>query len=217
MTWKELKLLTLQLMFSNDSATLTKDSGNQEYINTMPGVANAAILQAVQVGMPIRGQFTVILSEDVTESAAGDASLTLPVANVMYKIKLPDYCIDFRAFDPEQIYLERDGDYGPADDWAVENEDTFVIRGDAAGKYTLYYQALPTKITNDTTDDTKLGIPEELAQIIPLYMAGELYKDDDLSMAVQYRNEFEDALTKLQYARRTRQGGGTYRNTTGWW
>ena len=219
MKWGELKLLTLQIMFSNDAATLSVDDSNETYLNAMPGVANAAILQVVQVGLPVRKKFTVVLSGDVTESITGNGSLTLPVGNVLYKIPVADYCPDFRALDPGQIYLERYGEYALADDWTMENEDTFVIRGDAAGTYTLYYLALPAALTADTADDADLGVPEEIARILPLYMAGELYKDDDISMAVQYRNEFEDALTKLQYDRQRRQGGGSgsYRNTTGWW
>lgn len=37
MTWDDIKLKTLRLMFSNETAELTEDDSNTEYINAMPG------------------------------------------------------------------------------------------------------------------------------------------------------------------------------------
>ena len=48
--------------------------------------------------------------------------------------------------------------------------------------------------TEETTDDDEFNIDPEIAVIIPLYMASQLYKDDDISIATVYRNEFEVAL-----------------------
>lgn len=52
-------------------------------------------------------------------------------------------------------------------------------------------------ITSDTDDDYELTLPEDACVIIPLYMASQLYKDDDISQATAYRNEFEVALQDL--------------------
>ena len=56
--------------------------------------------------------------------------------------------------------------------------------------------------------------------LLPLYMAAELYKEDELALATVLRNEYEDGLEKL---RQTYQEScnsllsGARRNTTGWW
>ena len=53
------------------------------------------------------------------------------------------------------------------------------------------------KIDNDTDDNTVINYPEDACVLIPLYIASQLYKDDDISQATAYRNEFETALQDL--------------------
>lgn len=52
--------------------------------------------------------------------------------------------------------------------------------------------------------------------LIPLYMAGELYKDDDVSLATVYMNEFESRLGSLA-ANENGYWGGSFTSVTGWW
>ena len=40
---------------------------------------------------------------------------------------------------------------------------------------------------------------EDACVLIPLYIASQLYKDDDISQATAYRNEFEVGLQNLYY------------------
>ena len=63
-------------------------------------------------------------------------------------------------------------------------------------------------------------MPEDAAVLIPLYIAAELYKEDELAMATVLRNEYEDGLQKVQAAWQSSAGGmrvESARNTTGWW
>lgn len=53
------------------------------------------------------------------------------------------------------------------------------------------------KIDNQTSSDYKFMIPDDACVLIPLYIASQLYKDDDISQATAYRNEFEVALQDL--------------------
>lgn len=62
-----------------------------------------------------------------------------------------------------------------------------------------YEKTSVDKITDNTDDDFKLNYPEEACVLIPLYIASQLYKDDDISQATAYRNEFEVALQDLYY------------------
>lgn len=55
------------------------------------------------------------------------------------------------------------------------------------------------RIDKDTKDDYKLTISEDACVLIPLYIASQLYKDDDISQATAYRNEFEVGLQDLYY------------------
>ena len=59
------------------------------------------------------------------------------------------------------------------------------------------YNAYPQSITKLTTGETELALDPEVAAIIPLYMASQLYKEDDFAMATMWRNEFEAARELL--------------------
>ena len=61
----------------------------------------------------------------------------------------------------------------------------------------LYEKSVMEKITSDTDDDYQLNLPEDACVLIPLYIASQLYKDDDISQATAYRNEFEVGLQDL--------------------
>lgn len=60
-----------------------------------------------------------------------------------------------------------------------------------------YEKTTIDNIDKDTLDDYKLKIPEDACVLIPLYIASQLYKDDDISQATAYRNEFEVGLQDL--------------------
>lgn len=53
------------------------------------------------------------------------------------------------------------------------------------------------KINKDTLPTYELTLPEDACVLIPLYIASQLYKDDDISQATAYRNEFEVGLQDL--------------------
>lgn len=54
-------------------------------------------------------------------------------------------------------------------------------------------------IDDDWYDDDELNLPNSACVLIPLYIASQLYKDDDISQATAYRNEFEVGLQDLVY------------------
>lgn len=54
-------------------------------------------------------------------------------------------------------------------------------------------------ITKETKNDYEIQLPEDACVLIPLYIASQLYKDDDISQATAYRNEFEVGLQDLIY------------------
>ena len=145
-------------------------------------------------------------------------TLTLAEGQSRHKIKLRDYAPQFRAV--HQLLLDSSGIYGAAEEYAVEGDDVLVLPADITGTYTLWYRAYPEKISGETSDGTDLDVNEECAALVPIYMAAELYKDDDLSLATVLRNEYEDGLQKVRAA--WQQGGSVYRsgekkNMTGWW
>lgn len=62
-----------------------------------------------------------------------------------------------------------------------------------------YKKTTVDKIDETTEDLYEIALPEDACVLIPLYIASQLYKDDDISQATAYRNEFEIGLQELDY------------------
>jgi len=62
-----------------------------------------------------------------------------------------------------------------------------------------YEKTVFERIAEDTSDYDELPYPEDACVLIPLYIASQLYKDDDIAQATAYRNEFEVGLQDLIY------------------
>lgn len=213
MKWGEAKLICLQTMYANEGVTILKDDSTEEYLNAMPGKANEAMMQLSMVGRPLLKEAKIAVGvEDESAAAVLEGGATC-------RVHLKEYLPDFRAL--HQLMLDSQGIYGDAEEYRVVGDNTLVLPGDIEGVYTVIYKAYPAQVSRDTEDETVLDVSEECASLVPIYMAAELYKDDDLALATVLRNEYEDGLQKIRAAWEESGGSGyavaMRRNTTGWW
>ena len=221
MTWGDVKLAALQRIFSNDGAALNRDDSNEEYLNAMPAVANEALTILTGAGIPLLRKLRVEISPEAEEPEKEGDTLRVPVTSGgVARIDMREAAEGYRALVSGEIYRETDRDgYGPADSWSVEGTDTLVLPVGEAAVYTVYYQAYAPALSASTPDDTDLGVPREVAELVPLYIGAELYREDDIQMSTQMLNEFENGLSRLQMAASSRPAGGSgsVKNTTLWW
>ena len=117
------------------------------------------------------------------------------------RLNLSELLPDFYQLAPAELYSlgYTSNDYIVADQYFQEADKTLVIPREKEGTFIIHYRAYPQQITLETPDDEELALDPEVAALIPLYMASQLYKDDDNAIASVYRNEFEvgrDALTQ---------------------
>lgn len=73
--------------------------------------------------------------------------------------------------------------------WAMET-NSIIKFDDANGTAIIYYEANPKIINSSTEISEKIEINKDCLRYIPLYIAAELYKDDDLTLSTVYMNEF---------------------------
>lgn len=105
---------------------------------------------------------------------------------------------DFYMIDPQGIYFEGAYQtYLQTSDFYQEGTKTLVLDRDMVGNFTIYYRAYPVQITANTLDTDELPLDPEVYALLPLYMASQLYKDDDNGIATAYRNEFEVGFDRL--------------------
>lgn len=293
MTWKDIKLATLQKMFAAEGSTIPSDGSTEDYIAAMPYVANEGIHRLVTVGKPIANGYSIahypqenLLGDTVGMSIipiqsgdkeffakgakaayfefAGVGELNIYIndlidANSPYPLDSVGTYTKYRylitatdddevklvftvtspgaiknialyagtyydtgmipEYSPKVMYDLRDiegfyrlyNDEVYIDDGTMRNKlPQAYYRFDAGralfldrnkpGSYVIFYQQYPETITAATDDDYVLPLDPEVVVLLPLYMASQLYKDDDNGIATAYRNEFEVALEGLQQA-----------------
>nr|DAR46025.1 MAG TPA: hypothetical protein [Caudoviricetes sp.] len=205
MRWYKVKLVTLQMMFSNDTANIVIDDNSSPYIAAMPGAANSCLnLIATSVR---HVSMSYQLEQDGTKTG-------------IQRYDFNELASDFYSFDDSEIYFEDEyGNYGKASNYNIENKSILLIDGSVKGKWTVHYNAYPDEITEKTKDDYELPLCEEVAVLLPFYMASLLYMDDDITASTMYWNRFvillEEAKETAKKLKRT--GYDEFINTKGWY
>nr|DAG28832.1 MAG TPA: hypothetical protein [Bacteriophage sp.] len=305
MTWKDVKLATLQKMFAADGTTIPTDESTTDYLAGMPMVANEALKRLTTAGKSIIKSIVIshnpldnLISDDVageihhlgtyefvgegahsyTFEFTGKGTLLVTVGGTMIdeielnskstyteyrgliensaddevaliftckypsavknvalyyaefddETEVPEYaekvrynlkkiCPDFYQLGDNQIYYEGSLGCGyiQTSKYYRESDNILVLDRDQPGSYTVYYRAYPPTITIDTLDDYEIPVDDEVVVLLPLYMASQLYKDDDNGIATTYRNEFEVALESLVDSS-TQQGYEEFTSESGW-
>ena len=106
----------------------------------------------------------------------------------------PDF---YNLFNNSIVYEGSKQTYLNTTDYYRESDHVLILPRTMPGMYTIYYNAYPGQITEDTEDEYEMALDPEVIVLLPLYMAAELYKDDDNGIATTYRNEFEVGLESL--------------------
>jgi len=140
-------------------------------------------------------------------AAAYESAERVPEYRAVMHYSLPEQLPDFYRLCP--------GGISPADGAQLEGTDVLKLGYEDKRVYRIMYRAWPKPVAADTPDEEELDLPEELAQLLPLYVASVLYMDADAQAAVQWRNEFERGLAAVMRGSTPRGGGFVSR--TGWW
>ena len=169
-----------------DYRTITMFRGNIDYPELEEG-EDATVSFVISATSPVN------ISNVCFYNCVFESDNDVPQYEKYIKIKMSDVLDDFYQPAPAELYsLGVSGDdYIVADNYFQEADKTLVIQRDKPGIYVIHYRAYPQQITLETPDDTELALDPEVAALIPLYIASQLYKDDDLSVSTVYRNEWE--------------------------
>lgn len=77
------------------------------------------------------------------------------------------------------------------------NRNTYILDYYEKGEFEIHFWRYPTSIPNDAADTFELDVDTEAQELIPLYCAGHVVKDEDLSISVTMLNEYEKRLSRL--------------------
>lgn len=179
MTWGEIQIESLRKMFLNsDIISIDKldeyktDKKYKTYLDMMPQASNEAINYILENGRPCIQNYELEKDNNL-------------------KYKLNDLIPNFKRL--YEISYTGNGKLN----YRLEGNNCLVLKSWDEGDITIYYEAYLDRITHDTPNDEVILLDDDLSTLIPLYIAGELYKDDDISMATQYLNEFMNQISMI--------------------
>lgn len=205
MTWEQIQKAALDKIFSrlNYGTEVSLTSPDvADYVRAMPHAAWFAMIDLAEI-MPIYKSAEVKLPDD---NAKG---------NRLYHLK--ELAPDFMRFCPDRLTIRGENNtFEHVNDYQFDGMDELYLPAEYQGTLVIWYEAYPEEITEDTPNDTTFSLAEEAQRAIPLYIAAEVFKEDDISMATQYLNEYENVKSMLASRRQQTASGGAWRSVTGW-
>lgn len=181
MKWKEIKLIALQKMFLITGNEIIDDETTHEYLSKMWAPCNEAMLLLATAGKFISKSVTI----DLNDEKVIKLSKTY--------VDMPKFVDDFYSFNVASIYLNEEK-------FARFNvrQGNIMVLDAMEGTLEINYFAYPKMLTSESDDEMDIDLDIECCVLIPMYIASELFKDDDNSMATIYRNEFETGVERLK-------------------
>jgi hypothetical protein len=192
MKYGDIKIEALKLMFINmgDDITVDKldtyaqDDTYSGYLVNMPGSVNRC--------------FSVLESRGVLPPESKTLTASDGVASGAFiRFNLPSLIENF--YDIDRVVSETsDGEYCGDCDYQTEG-DTLVLEryDDEDITYTVLYRPTIPRVESLTDDDWVIPVPENIAALIPYFVKGDLYRDDEPNEASEARNWFEAGIEEI--------------------
>jgi hypothetical protein len=128
--------------------------------------------------------------------------------------------VGFKKLAPNSVVLTGNGQHRRSDEFQLEPDDTLVIEHYTVAQFDIFYEAYPTPITSATDDEYELdgdgGLPAEALDLLPLYIAGRLFAEDNPGQAASYRNQYNVRRAELS-ADKSPVGDTEWECKSGWW
>lgn len=192
MKYGDIKIEALKLMFVNmgDDITIDKletyeqDDTYNAYLVNMPGSINRCFSALESKGVLPSKSKTLTALEGVASGAFIRFDLPSTIDN---------YC------DIDRVVSETaDGEYCGDCDYQIEG-DTLVLErfDDEDITYTVLYRPTIPRVELLTDNEWEVPIPENIVALIPYFVKGDLYRDDEPNEASEARNWFESGIEEI--------------------
>ena len=199
-TWGDVVIAACRKMFLNKDAItvadlpdLVDDRNYSTYINMAPDVMNE--LMVILNNRVLINIDTLTINLEDTELADyiqdDHTAWVFDIAQYIEDNEIENYLYTEVI---QHTYIKRDNLLFEEQDGKIYIDKRFMDRNSLT--LTIKYRIIPERFTTATPWNTLIDLPYNICSIVPLYLASELYKDDDISLSTAYRNQFE---TELDY------------------
>ena len=185
----DIKVEALKLMFADyvenmsieNLKDIQEDANFAGIVAAMPGAINRCYSRLEDSKVIPLKQALLNKSQGV-ESKAG------------IRFNLVELLKDFGSID--RVICENENGYNGNYDYIMETESTILLP--LQEEYTIVYSPIVNRVTNGTDNETEIDLPDKIASIIPYYIKGDLFREDEPAEAGEARNLFEGALELMQ-------------------
>ena len=191
----KIKIEALRLMFAdldplispNNISDYETDDQYGDYLSAMTGSINRAINDIVS---------RKILPEKELEVPLGSGSRRGITLRLNLGAYLEDNGKNNDIYDISRVIRETDYDYDGAYPYRMEGKVMVLLAPDETAHYTiLYYPKIKPVEEYENTRDLK--IPDEIAALIPYFVKGELYRQDEAGDASEAMAWYEQRIAAL--------------------
>jgi len=202
-TWGDILISTCKKMFLNKDAIfvsdlpdLIDDRNYSTYLNMAPDVMNELILILNNRVLINIKKITIDMKSAIYDSYINSNDpryYIFDIKSYLESLLEEGEQLDYLYTEVIQhtnvrkdnlLFDEQDGVLYIDKRFFNDNDSTLIFK----------YRVIPYIYTTDTPYSTLINLPYNICSIVPLYLASELYKDDDISLSTQYRNQFETEL-----------------------
>lgn len=185
----EIKAEALKIMFADYAGDISAENlenlGHDEnygkYLAAMPGAINRAYSRLEDcLVVPVK-TFDLSMEAGV---ARGEKIV----------FDLGALISDFGAVD--RVIAWGDYHYNSNADYIMETSTTIAIPNNGKN-FTIVYHPLLTRITVGTKDDQEIELPDKIACLIPYFIKGDLFREDEPAEASEARNLFEASIAEI--------------------
>lgn len=192
----EIKIQALKLMFitytedpnPEDLTELGSDSNYRAYLINMNGAIDRCIADIE------RRRILPAKMQDLAPSAP-------PVEGYMTRCEVT--AEDF--YDVDRISKEGLFEYDGNHPYMREGNTILINSYDPSARYRMLYFP-KIRRASLLRDGDELDVPEEIAAVIPYYVKGDLYREDEPNEASEARNWYEAALASFERPVANKQG-----------
>lgn len=193
----EIKIEALKLMFADytddlsidNLSSLKLDENFGRYVNSMPGAINRCYnrLEDSKV-IPLKN--ITLTKEQGT------------IKNGRIRYNLAELIQDFGTLD--RVIAETETSYNGNCEYVMET-NSIVVFPSIEDELTFIYSPKLTRITSYTEDETEIELPDKIASIIPYFIKGDLFREDEPAEAAEARNLFEASIDETNNDIKRRQ------------
>lgn len=169
------------LISPNNISDYETDDQYGDYLSAMTGSINRAINDIVS---------RRILPEESLEIPAGTGSTRYGNR----RLNLTEYP---EIYDVSRVIAESDRGYDGARPFRMEGRTVLLLGADAEASYTLLYYPRVKAVESYENDRDLTEIPDEIASLIPYFIKGELYRQDEAGDASEAMSWYEQRIAAL--------------------